>query len=190
MDCCENDKFHPNFKHNCICSFCKEPMVACPSYRCKKCRDLKVISTPLKDTQSSTKETPKTTTKRINLVPKILVTPIKITKRTINIMPLVVVKKLDIPSAILNPYGMVNDKMTRRQGGQDDMGDKATRVTRDVDQLITRPTNHITVLAGKVVNGRVRLLTIAMAVSARSYCYGCGNEKGRYTHLRIHVYMS
>ena len=33
-------------------------------------------------------------------------------------------------------YGMVNDKMTRRQGGQDDMGDKATRVTRDVDQLI------------------------------------------------------
>ena len=60
----------------------------------------------------------------------------------------------------------------------------------DVDQLITRPTNHITMLAGKVVNGRVRLLTIAMAVSARSYCYGCGNENGRYTHLRIHAYMS
>ena len=32
--------------------------------------------------------------------------------------------------------------------------------------------------------------TIAMAVSARSYCYGCGNENGRYTHLQIHVYMS
>ena len=114
MDCCENDKFHPNFKHNCICSFCKESMVACPSYRCKKCRDLKVISTPLKDTQSSTKETPKTTTKRTNLVPKILVTPIKITKRTINIMPLVLVKKLDIPSAILNPCGMVKDKQRTR----------------------------------------------------------------------------
>ena len=114
MDCCKNDKFPPNFKNNCICSFCKEPMGAYHSYRCKKCIDLKVISTPLKDTQSSTKETPKTTTKRINLVPKILVTPIKITKRTINIMPLVVVKKLDIPSAILNPYGMVNDKQRTR----------------------------------------------------------------------------
>ena len=114
MDCCENDKFHPNFKHNCICSFFKEPMEAYHSYRCKKCRDLKVISTPLKDTQSSTKETPKTTTKRINLVPKILVTPIKITKRTINIMPLVLVKKLDIPNAILNPCGMVNDEQRRR----------------------------------------------------------------------------
>ena len=52
--------------------------------------------------------------------------------------------------------------------------------------------DHIAAISAgrKGRDGRVRLLTIAMAVSARSYCYGCGNENGRYTHLRIHVYMS
>ena len=114
MDCCKNDNDHPNFELDCICSVCKEPVGAYHAYRCKKCRDLKVISPPSKDTKSSTKETPKATTKMINLVPKILVTPIKITKRTINIMPLVLVKKLDIPSAILNPCGMVKDKQRTR----------------------------------------------------------------------------
>ena len=114
MDYCKEDEFNPHFEHNCIWSFYKEPMEACHSIRCKKCIDCKVISTPLKDTKSSTKELPKATTKRINLVPKILVTPIKITKRTINIMPLVLVKKLYIPSAILNPCGMVKDNHRTR----------------------------------------------------------------------------
>ena len=114
MDYCKEDEFNPHFEHNCIWSFCKEPMEACHSIRCKKCIDCKVISTPLKDTQSSTKETPNATPKRNNLVPKIILTPIKITKRTINIMPLVLVKKLDIPSAILNPCGMVKDKQRTR----------------------------------------------------------------------------
>ena len=114
MDYCKNDKLHPHFEHNCICSLCKEPMGAHHSNSCKKCGDCKNISTPLKDTQTSTKVTPNATPKRNNLVPKILVTPIKITKRTINIMPLVLVKKLDIPSAILNPCSMVKDKQRTR----------------------------------------------------------------------------
>ena len=114
MDCCKNDTIHPNFERNCICAVSKEPTEAYHSYSRKKCRDLKVISTPSKDTKTSTKETPKATTKMINLVPKILVTPIKITKRTINIMPLVLVKKLYIPSAILNPCGMVKDQQRTR----------------------------------------------------------------------------
>ena len=114
MDCCKNDNVHRNFERNCICSVCKEPMRAYHSHRCNKCRDLKVISTPSEDTKISTNETRKATTKLIDSVPKILVTPIKITKHTINIMPLVLVKKLDIPSTILNPCGMVKDQQRTR----------------------------------------------------------------------------